>query len=61
MVDQAEIHRFMQSDDVERRKRALEELKVNFANIKDKKQAWDDLIRLTQDKGYRPDFDVHVR
>jgi HEAT repeat protein len=49
VVDQAKIHRLVQSKDVEWRRRAAEELN-NFANLKDKEQAWNDLIRLTQDK-----------
>jgi hypothetical protein len=40
VADQAEIHRLMQSKDVEERKRAVEELNNNFAILKDKEQAW---------------------
>lgn len=49
MTDQVEIHRLMQSKDMRQRKRAVEELINNFAVLKDKVQAWDDLHRLTQD------------
>jgi HEAT repeat protein len=52
VADQAEIHIFVQSKDAEERERAAEELKNNFAILKDKESAWDDLIRLTQDKNY---------
>nr|WAI00055.1 MAG: HEAT repeat domain-containing protein [Candidatus Methanoperedens sp.] len=34
---------------MEERKRAVEELKINFAILNDKEQAWDDLHMLTQD------------
>jgi HEAT repeat protein len=50
VADQAEIHRLAQSEDVEERRRAVEELRKNFAILKDKEQAWDDLHRLMQDK-----------
>lgn len=50
MVNQVEIHRLVQSKDAEERKRAVEELKNNYSILKDKKQAWGDLHRLTKDK-----------
>ncbi|MFH0904377.1 MAG: hypothetical protein V1854_04220 [Methanobacteriota archaeon] len=49
MVDQSEIHRMARSEDVGERKGAIEELTNNFAILKDKKQAWEDLHRLTSD------------
>jgi HEAT repeat protein len=49
VVYQAEIHRMARSEDVEERKRAVEELKNNFALLEDKKYAWEDLIKLTSD------------
>ena len=55
MADQTEIHGLALSEDVGKRIRALEKLKDNLSILPDesKKQAWDDLIRLTQDKyGY---------
>ena len=50
MVDQAEIHRMASSENVEERKRAVEQLENNFAILEDKNQAWDDLHQLTSDK-----------
>lgn len=52
MVDQAEIHRLVQSKDLKERKRAVEEVNNNFAIIKDKEQAWDDMIGLMQDEDF---------
>jgi HEAT repeat protein len=49
MFDQVEIHKLVQSKDVEERKKAVEELKINFAIFNDKEETWDDLHRLTQD------------
>ncbi|MFZ3169618.1 MAG: HEAT repeat domain-containing protein [Candidatus Methanoperedens sp.] len=49
MADQAEIHRMARSEDVGERREAVNELNKNFAIIKDKEQAWDDLIWLMQD------------
>jgi HEAT repeat protein len=49
VVDQAEIHRMARSEDVEERREAVKQLRKNFADFPDKKQAWDDLIRLTSD------------
>ncbi len=49
MADQAEIHRMAMSEDVGERREAVEQLRKNFANFPDKKQAWDDMIRLTSD------------
>ncbi len=42
----------VKNKDVEERKKTAEELKNNFAILPEKKQAWDDLHRLTQDKEY---------
>jgi HEAT repeat protein len=50
VVDQAEIHRLVQSNDWEWRKIAVVELINNFSIFEDREQAWDDLIMLTQDK-----------
>jgi len=50
VADQAEIHRLVQNKDAKKRKKAAEKLKNNFATLKNKEQAWDDLIKLTQDK-----------
>jgi HEAT repeat protein len=49
VVDEAEIHRMANSRDVEERKEAAEQLRKNFADLPDKKQAWKDLIKLTSD------------
>jgi len=49
MVDQAEIHRKSMSNSKERRE-AAKQLYINFTDLPDKEQAWQDLIRLTQDK-----------
>jgi hypothetical protein len=49
VADQAEIHRLAQSEDVEERKRAVEELKNNFSILEDKEQAWEDLIFMSID------------
>jgi len=50
LVDQEKIHNQCLSDGLEERKHALEELKIFFASMPDKQQAWDDLLRLTNDK-----------
>ena len=50
MVDQAKIHRKVVSDDVEERREAMRLLSDNFADLPDKKEAWEDLIRLTGDE-----------
>jgi len=49
LVDEAEIHRMANSADVEERRRAAKLLN-DFAVISDKKAAWQDLHRLTEDK-----------
>jgi HEAT repeat protein/ubiquinone/menaquinone biosynthesis C-methylase UbiE len=54
MADQAEIHRKAVSGKVEDRREAADQLWDNFAVLPDKKQAWEDLHLLTQDK----DWDV---
>lgn len=56
MEDQIEIHKLVQSKDVEERKRAAVKLTFNFAFLNDKEHAWDDLHRLTQDD----DFSVRM-
>jgi len=48
MVDQAEIHRKVASGDVRERREAVDQLCDNFADLPDKKEAWKDLIWLTQ-------------
>ena len=50
MVDQAEIHRKVVSGDIEERREAMRLLSDNFADLPDKKEAWEDLIRLTGDE-----------
>jgi len=49
MIDQAEIHRKAASGEVEERKDAMSQLRNNFADLPDKKQAWEDLHQLTGD------------
>nr|QNO41184.1 hypothetical protein JNOLDJLP_00008 [Methanosarcinales archaeon ANME-2c ERB4]QNO41588.1 hypothetical protein OAEIHDOC_00008 [Methanosarcinales archaeon ANME-2c ERB4] len=49
MVDQVEIHRKVVSDDVKERREAVDQLRDNFVDLLDKKEAWEDLIRLTRD------------
>jgi HEAT repeat protein len=49
VADQAEIHRMARSEDRKKRREAAEQLRENFAHLPDKKQAWDDLHRLTSD------------
>jgi len=48
MVDQAEIHRKVASGDVSERREGVEQLRSNFADLPDKDEAWEDLIRLAQ-------------
>ncbi len=55
MVDQAEIHRKVASDDVGERREGVEQLRNNFADLPDKDAAWKDLIRLIGDE------DINVR
>jgi HEAT repeat protein len=50
MVDQAETHRKAASGDVEERREAVKQLWDNFADLPDKKQVWEDLIRLIGDE-----------
>ena len=56
MVDQAEIHRMARSWNVVDRIKATEQLSKNFADLPDRKQAWDDLHCLTFDN----DIIVHT-
>ncbi|AKJ37893.1 HEAT repeat domain-containing protein [Methanosarcina barkeri] len=49
MVDQEKIHNQCLSDDPEERIKAIEQLH-HFASLPNKKQAWDDYKRLTEDK-----------
>ncbi len=55
MVDQAEIHRKVASGDVGERIDGVEQLRSNFADLPDKDEAWNDLVRLTgdEDRGVR--------
>jgi HEAT repeat protein len=50
VVDQAEIHRMVISDDMAYRQRAAVLFGESFPAILDKSQAWQDLRRLTEDK-----------
>ena len=50
MVDQAEIHRKAISSEIKERIEAVGQLLNNFAVLPNKEQAWNDLIRLTQDE-----------
>jgi len=47
LIDQAEIHYKCISCNLEERKIAINLLKVNFEKLPNKKQAWEDLLRLT--------------
>ena len=40
-----------QSDDIQERKEAVDQIRINFKNLpdKDKEQAWKDLLALTKD------------
>ncbi len=49
LTNQAEIHRKTISDEPKERHEALNQLRDNFAALIDKKQAWEDLHRLTMD------------
>jgi len=49
-LSQAEIHEMVLSADIERRRKAAEELRSNFSILQNKELAWQDLIRLAQDK-----------
>ena len=54
MINQAEIHRKTMSSEIRERINAVNQILSNFAVLPDKKQAWDDLHRLTKDEdGYR--------
>ena len=50
MVDQAEIHRKAMSGKIGERRDAVWQLRINFAILPDKEQAWKDLHRLTHDE-----------
>jgi hypothetical protein len=52
VVDQAEIHEMVISDDPDQRKRASVLFQDEFGRLEDKKPAWEDLHKLTQDKQY---------
>jgi hypothetical protein len=55
VADQAENHKIMQSGNPDERKKAIEEIRRTIAILPDenKKQAWEDLIHLTQHKNRR--------
>jgi HEAT repeat protein len=50
LINQAEIHRKIRSSEIGERLQAAEQLYGNFAVLPDKKQAWNDLIRLMEDE-----------
>ena len=50
MVNQDEIHRMAQSEDVEERREAAWQLRSDFANLLDKEHATNDLLTLTKDE-----------
>jgi len=52
LVDYAKIHRMSQNDDVQERKEAVDQIRINSRNFpdKDKEQAWKDLLALTIDE-----------
>jgi len=52
LVDYAKIHCLVLSDDVQERKEAVDQIRINFKNLpdKDKEQAWEDLLELTEDE-----------
>jgi HEAT repeat protein len=52
MGDQAEIHRKAASDDAEERREAAWQLRNDFADLPNKAEAWDDLIRLMGDEDW---------
>ena len=58
MVDQAEIHRMARSEDANKQRDAAEQLRNNFIDFIDKKQAWEDLIRLTFDTDSEVQWDA---
>ncbi len=49
MVNQEEIHKIARSEDANCRKDAVNRLRSNFVSLPNKKQAWDDLMWMTQD------------
>jgi len=49
LVDQAKIHKMVQSENTEKHKEAVDQLKTYFKILSNKDQAWQDLHRLTQD------------
>jgi hypothetical protein len=49
LINQEEIHRKSVSSKVKERIEAMNQLRDNFAVLPDKKQAWNDLYRLTLD------------
>ncbi len=55
LVNQAEIHRKIISNEVVERITAVYQLNINFADLPDNRQAWADLLQLTKDD------DIYVR
>ncbi|MBN2487860.1 MAG: HEAT repeat domain-containing protein [Methanosarcinaceae archaeon] len=50
MVDEAELHRMVHSEDLSERREAVKQLQNSFSILDDKKQAWKDLLELMKDK-----------
>jgi len=50
LIDQEEIHKQCLSKNPEERIKALNQLSDNFPSLPDKQQAWNDLIKLTNDE-----------
>ncbi|MCX9080723.1 MAG: hypothetical protein OIN83_00840 [Candidatus Methanoperedens sp.] len=50
MIDQGKIHKETRSRSFHKRREALTQLSNNFSALPDKKQAWEDIIRLAKDK-----------
>ncbi len=46
-LNQADIHRMTESEDWKERKEAVIQIRHNFSTLPNKKQAWEDLIRMT--------------
>ena len=50
MINQDLIHKKVSSREIAERIEAAEALRDNFGQLHDKKEAWQDLLRLTQDR-----------
>ena len=55
LVDQAKIHKMVQSKNIEKHREAVDQFKTKFVFLPNKAQAWQDLHHLTQDD------DIYVR